>query len=109
MPAKESYSTVLVNGANSFFAAAIMDKLTEIHGAVRTERAAQPLKDRYGTSIDVLIVPDITVPDAFRQAKNCDAVIHVASPFRHEFKDARTDMLDLAIKGALSALAAANH
>ncbi|KAL2206922.1 NAD(P)-binding protein [Sarocladium strictum] len=112
MPGKEAYSTVLVTGANSFYAAAIMDMLIKrhvrIHAAVRSERSAQPLRDRYGNSIQVFLVPDISVPDAFIESvKGCDAVIHVASPFRHEFKDAKIDMLDPAINGAISALSAA--
>jgi nucleoside-diphosphate-sugar epimerase len=112
MPAKDSYSTVLVTGANSFYSAAIMDMLVKrnvkIHAAVRSERSVPPLRDRYGTFIKVFLVPDISASDAFFEAvAGCDAVLHVASPFRHEFKDAQADMLDPAVNGALSALGAA--
>ena len=106
------YSNVLVTGANSYYAAAIMDELVKhnihIRGAVRSQRAEAPLKSRYGDSIDVIIVPDITKPDAFKEAvRECNAVFHVASPFRYKFDDARTEVLDPAIEGALSALSAA--
>jgi nucleoside-diphosphate-sugar epimerase len=37
----------------------------------------------------------------------CGAVFHIASPFRYEFTDAKRDMLEPAIQGALSALKAA--
>src|ERR1700722_4931823 len=42
-----------------------------------------------------------------RDCKGCDAVFHVASPFRYKFADARTEVLDPAIQGAVSALKAA--
>ena len=113
MPATNAHQTVLVTGANSFYAAAIMDKLVKdglkIHAAVRSERAAPPLRQRYGSAIEVSIVPNITVKGAFNSPiQGCDAAIHVASPFRHDFHDARTDMLDPAIKGAITLLEAAD-
>ena len=112
MSSRPQYSTVLVTGANSFYAAAIMDKLVErgvqIRGAVRSNKAEAPLKQRYGKNIDIVIVPDITKPDAFNHAvQGCDAVFHVASPFRYKFTDARTEVLDPAIDGVISALHAA--
>ena len=107
-----AYSTVLVTGANAFYSAAIMDRLVErqvnIHAAVRSQSAQKPLEDRYGKSIKVFIVPDITVRDAFDEAvAGVDAIFHVASPFRYKFSNAQTEVLDPAINGALSALTAA--
>ncbi|KAK4937917.1 hypothetical protein LTR10_021558 [Elasticomyces elasticus] len=104
--------TVLVTGANSFYAAAIMNELVKrgvfIHGAVRNESARGPLEARYGPNIKVFIVPDITTPSAFNEAvRGCDAVFHVASPLKYHFSDARTEVLDPSIQGALSALQAA--
>jgi nucleoside-diphosphate-sugar epimerase len=112
MAADQAYRTVLVTGANAFYAAAIMDELVKkdvkIHAAVRRESARAPLEGRYGSSIVVFIVPDITVPTAFDEAiQGCDAVFHVASPFKYKFSDAKTEVLDPAIQGALSALQAA--
>lgn len=106
------FQTVLVTGANAFYAAAIMDRLvkkgTTFHCTVRRESAREPLVARYGNQVKVFIVPDITVPDAFNKAiKGCDAVFHLASPFKHHFEDARAEFLDPAINGALSALKAA--
>ncbi len=107
-----SYSTVLVTGANAFYSAAIMDLLVKedvmIHAAVRRKGAQRPLEERYGRLIKVFIVPDITIKEAFSEAvKGCDAVLHVASPFKYKFSDARSEVLDPAINGALSALTAA--
>ncbi|KAK6404296.1 hypothetical protein LTR95_018878, partial [Oleoguttula sp. CCFEE 5521] len=104
--------TVLVTGANSYYAAAIMDELVkrEVHirGAVRSATAQPPLEKRYGRNIEVVVVPDITVADAFDQAvKGCDAIFHVASPFKYKFANAKTEVLDPAINGVISALNAA--
>ncbi|KAK5057514.1 hypothetical protein LTR84_011514 [Exophiala bonariae] len=112
MAAAQDYHTVLVTGANAFYAAAIMDELVQkgvkIHAAVRRESARTPLEQRYGSSIVVFIVPDITVSTAFDEAvRGCDAVFHVASPFKYKFSDAKAEVLDPAIEGALSALKAA--
>lgn len=107
-----SFNRVLVTGANSFYAAAIMEKLAKngvvIHATVRSEAAKPPLEARFGSSIKVFIVPDITAPTAFEEAiVDCDAVFHIASPFRYKFTDAKHDVLEPAIRGALSALKAA--
>ena len=109
------YGTILVTGANAFYSAAIMDELVninprvKIHAAVRRPSAGGALEKRYGSNIQAFIVPDITLPDAFNEAvKGCDAVFHVASPFRYKFADAKTEVLDPAINGALSALQAAS-
>lgn len=112
MGSTNDYHTVLVTGANAFYSAAIMDRLVQkgvkIHGAVRSQSAKEPLQQRYGNNITVHIVPDITTPTAFDEAiKGCDAVFHVASPFRYQFSNAKKEVLDPAIQGAVSALQAA--
>jgi nucleoside-diphosphate-sugar epimerase len=106
------YSRVMVTGANSFYAAAIMDELVKrgvyINAAVRREGAAIPLKARYSDAIQLFIVPDITTANAYNEAvKDCEAIFHIASPFKYKFADARTEVLDPAIRGAISALNAA--
>lgn len=107
-----TYHTVLVTGANSFYAAAIMEKLAKegvlIHATVRSPISKPYLEAQFGASIKVFIVPDITAPAAFEEAiAGCDAVFHIASPFRYNFTNAKRDMLEPAIQGALSALKAA--
>ncbi|KAL2788889.1 hypothetical protein BJX66DRAFT_339823 [Aspergillus keveii] len=112
MSASTPFNKVLVTGANSFYAAAIMEKLAEkgvmIHAAVRSPTSKPHLEAQFRTSIKVFIVLDITAPAAFDEAiVGCDAVFHIASPSRYEFTDAKRDMLEPAIQGALSALKAA--
>ncbi|KAH8698720.1 hypothetical protein BGW36DRAFT_396432 [Talaromyces proteolyticus] len=102
---------VLVTGANGFYAGAVMDRLVQLgidfHGTVRSGKSVAPLKQRYGDSITIFIVPDICNESAFVESiKGCDAVLHIASPFTSKMNDAK-DFLDPAIKGALSALQSA--
>lgn len=106
------YQTVMVTGANAFYSAAIIERLTEkgvrIHAVVRRESAGKPLENKYGNKVKVFVSPDLTTSDAFREAiKGCDAVFHVASPFRYKFSDAAVEVLDPAIKCAVAALQAA--
>jgi nucleoside-diphosphate-sugar epimerase len=112
MEATRQYRTVLVTGANGFYAAAIMDRLAKdgitIHGTVRSQGAVEALETKYGKKIQLFVVPDICVKHAFHEAvKGVDAIFHVASPFIDKFSNARTEFLDPAMKGALSALEAA--
>lgn len=107
-----SYGRVLVTGANSFYAAAIIDRLVKlgikVHGAIRRESAINPLKRRYGDWIRVFLTPNIEGPGAFMDAvQGCDAIFHIASPFWPNFKDSKAEVLDPAINGALAALKAA--
>lgn len=106
------YQTAMVTGANAFYSAAIIERLIEkgvrIHAVVRRESAGKPLEMKYGNKVQVFITPDLTTPDAFQEAiKGCDAVFHVASPFRYKFSDAAVEVLDPAIKCAVAALQAA--
>lgn len=108
------YSTVLVTGANSFYAAAIMDKLVvrgiKIHATVRSPATKKPLQIRYSESIKVFIVSDMTHASAFRDAiKGCGAIFHVASPLCLNFSDAKSEFLDPAIQGATAILQAASQ
>lgn len=108
-----SYQTVMVTGANAFYSAAIIERLVEkgvkIHAVVRRESAGKPLEDKYGgDKVQVFVAPDLSTPDAFKDAiRGCDAVFHVASPFRYKFSDAATEVLDPAVKCAVAALQAA--
>ncbi|KAG6362434.1 hypothetical protein INS49_010664 [Diaporthe citri] len=107
-----TYQTVMVTGANAFYSAAIIERLVDrgvkIHAVVRRESAGKPLEGNYGDKVRVFIAPDLTTPDAFRDAiRGCDAVFHVASPFRYEFTDAAAEVLDPAVNCAVAALQAA--
>ena len=106
------HQLVLITGANSFYAAAIIGRLPKnikFHAAVRAEKAKAYLEKIHGDRVTVFLTPDITKADAFNEAvKGCDAIFHVASPFQYKFDNARTGFLDPAIDGALSALKAAS-
>ncbi|KKY34657.1 putative short chain dehydrogenase reductase [Diaporthe ampelina] len=108
-----AYQTVMVTGANAFYSAAIIERLVEkgvkIHAVVRRESAGKPLEKQYGRDkVQVFVAPDLTTPDAFQEAmRGCDAVFHVASPFRYKFSDAAAEVLDPAINCAVAALRAA--
>lgn len=74
-----TYKTVMVTGANAFYSAAIIERLVEkgvkIHAVVRRDSAGKPLEDKYGDKVQVFVAPDLTTPDAFKEAiKGCDAV-----------------------------------
>lgn len=107
-----TYKTVMVTGANAFYSAAIIERLVErsvkIHAVVRRESSAKPLEEKYRDKIQVFVAPDLTAPGAFKDAiSGCDAVFHVASPFRYKFTDAAAEVLDPAINCAVAALEAA--
>lgn len=107
-----TYKTVMVTGANAFYSAAIIERLLDkgvkVHAVVRREEAGKPLRDRHGDKVEVFVAPDLSVPGALGDAiKGCDAVFHVASPFRYAFTDAAAEVLDPAIRSAVAALEAA--
>lgn len=61
-----------------------------------------------GQKVSYTIVKDIAAPNAFDEAVKSDppfdAVVHTASPFHYEVKDAKKDMLDPAIIGTTGIL-----
>ena len=58
-------------------------------------------------SLETVEVADITKPGAFDKAVNgVDGVIHMASPFTFDIKDAETDLILPAINGTLRVLEA---
>ncbi|EPY53374.1 flavonol reductase/cinnamoyl-CoA reductase family [Schizosaccharomyces cryophilus OY26] len=107
---------VLVTGVTGFVGAhvavSLLKKGYRVRGTVRSMEKANELvrlnpdlKDK----IEFVIVKDIVEPDAFKDAvKNCDYICHVASPFFFDKVDNnKTQLLDPAVKGTLSALEAA--
>lgn len=111
-----SEQTLLVTGANGFVAGHIikvaLEKGYKVKGAVRTDSSAAQLKatfPTYSSQLSTTIVPDITIVESFKDAFGQDVtgVIHTASPFVLNIKDARRDLLDPAINGAVTVLKAA--
>lgn len=110
-----SEQTLLVTGANGFVAGHIikvaLEKGYKVKGAVRTDSSAAQLKatfPTYSSQLSTTIVPDITNVESFKDAFGQDVtgVIHTASPFVLNVKDARRDLLDPAINGAVTVLKA---
>ncbi|KAI0407943.1 NAD dependent epimerase/dehydratase [Xylaria palmicola] len=105
---------VLLTGGSGFIATHILELLLE-HGhevvtTVRSEEKAKIIRDAHpGAKLTVAIVPDIAQPNAFdevMQTPGLEYVQHTASPFHFKFTDAKTEILDPAIKGTTSVLEA---
>lgn len=106
---------VLLTGGSGFIATHILELLLEggheVVTTVRTEEKAKIIRDAHpGAKLTVTIVPDIAQPNAFdevmKQTPDFEYVQHTASPFHFRFKDAKTEILDPAIKGTTSILEA---
>ncbi|KAI1382520.1 NAD(P)-binding protein [Hypoxylon trugodes] len=107
---------VLVTGGSGFIATHILDILLqqgyEIVTTVRSETKASQIRAKYpGAPLSVVIVPDIASPNAFegvlaKDGAGLDYVQHTASPFHYKWKEARSEVLDPAINGTTSVLAA---
>ncbi|TGJ88146.1 hypothetical protein E0Z10_g672 [Xylaria hypoxylon] len=105
---------VLLTGGSGFIATHILQLLLnrghEVVTTVRTEEKAKIIRDAYpGAKLTVAIVPDIAQPNAFDevvQTPGLEYVQHTASPFHFKWKDAKTEVLDPAIKGTTSILEA---
>jgi nucleoside-diphosphate-sugar epimerase len=82
----------------------------EVVTTVRSEEKAKIIRDAHpGAKLSVAIVPDIAQPNAFdevMQTPGLEYVQHTASPFHFRFTDAKTEILDPAIKGTQSVLEA---
>jgi nucleoside-diphosphate-sugar epimerase len=106
--------TVLVTGANSFYAGAIIDLLVarnfHINGTVRSASSIPPLQALHDSSFTPFLVPDITVPHVFdAAAQNCIAIFHVASPVPSSFQSAEQEVLLPAINGVTSIMDTASR
>ena len=91
MPSVAPPAKVLVSGANGFIAIwlvkDLLDRGYSVRGTVRSEGKGTHLLNTFKKEVDegrleVTVVPDITVPDAFKEAVvGVDAIEHTASPF----------------------------
>lgn len=105
---------VLVSGANGFIAGHSIQKLLEQgHDVVGTVRdpsntsKVQHLKDLPGAKEHLrLVAADLTDADPFSAHADVDAVLHMASPYIVNAKDAQRDLVDPAVRGTRSMLEA---
>lgn len=103
----KSKGTILVTGATSFVATPIIKLFLQhgyqVRGQVRNDSSAQKVLKVFPDAdgaLTTVIVPDITVPNAFDEAvKDVQGVIHCASPFVMQVENNERDLLDPAIKG----------
>ncbi|EPX71415.1 flavonol reductase/cinnamoyl-CoA reductase family protein [Schizosaccharomyces octosporus yFS286] len=107
---------VLVTGVTGFIGAhvavSLLKKGYRVRGTVRSMEKANELirlNPELKDKIEFVIVKDITEPYAFKDVvKDCDYICHVASPFFiSNVTDNKTQLLDPAVQGTLSALEAA--
>ncbi|KAI8634272.1 NAD dependent epimerase/dehydratase [Xylariaceae sp. FL1651] len=105
---------VLLTGGSGFIATHVLELLLkrghEVVTTVRSEDKAATIRNAHpGAKLTVAIVPDIAQPNAFdevMQTPGLEYVQHTASPFHFKWKDAKTEILDPAIKGTTSVLEA---
>jgi dihydroflavonol-4-reductase len=106
---------VLVTGATGFIASRIVEQLLakdyRVRGTVRSlkkERELGLLRALPGATDRLeLVEADLTAADAFdAPAGGCDYVIHTASPYLLDAIDPQRDLVDPAVKGTESVLAA---
>ncbi|KAI1492418.1 NAD dependent epimerase/dehydratase [Biscogniauxia mediterranea] len=105
---------VLLTGGSGFIAAHVLELLLkrghEVITTVRSEEKASKIRAAHpNAKLTVAIVPDIAQPGAFDEVAKTpglDYVQHTASPFHYNWEDAKTELLDPAIKGTTSILEA---
>jgi dihydroflavonol-4-reductase len=108
-------SKVLVSGATGFIAGHIIKQLLDaghhVRGTVRNpDNAASVgfLKALPGAERLELVAADLNAPGAFdAYTGDIDYVLHTASPYVLDAKDAQRDLVDPAVRGTLSMLEAA--
>jgi dihydroflavonol-4-reductase len=106
-------SPVLVTGASGFIASHIVQQLLEggyrVRGTVRDPvktRAEGHLTGLPGARERLeLATADLLTPDAFDDAvRECEYVIHTASPYAIDVADPQRDLVDPAVRGTISLL-----
>ncbi|KAI1506686.1 NAD dependent epimerase/dehydratase [Biscogniauxia marginata] len=105
---------VLLTGGSGFIAAHVLELLLkrghEVVTTVRSEDKAAKIRAAHpNAKLTIAIVPDIAQPGAFDEVAKTpglEYVEHTASPFHYNWTDAKTELLDPAIKGTTSVLEA---
>jgi len=110
-----SSQTLLITGCNGFVGGQLvkhaLEKGYNVRGSVRSESSASRLKKDfadYSSQLSVAIVEDMTKPELYEKAfaGNITGVLHLASPFVFDVTDKKKDLLDPAMRGAVSMLEA---
>ncbi|KAG6829026.1 hypothetical protein H0H87_012831 [Tephrocybe sp. NHM501043] len=111
MPSVEAGSLVVVTGVNGHLASTTALRLLQkgyiVRGTVRSLRTAAYVKKefaQFGTSFEIVEVPDIVAVDAFSNAiKGASAIVHIASPVTFDAKKPEEQFVP-AVDGTLNLL-----
>ncbi len=106
--------SILVSGATGFIAAHTIEQLlangNHVTGTVRnpddTARTSH-LTRMDGAANLTLVAADLTANDPFSAYTDVDVILHMASPYVMNVKDAQRDLVDPAVQGTVSMLQAA--
>jgi len=111
-------STTLVTGGTGFIGSWVVKQLLEKGYTVRITARDKNRKDKFAhlsaiadASSGTLEVweADLLKQGSFDEAaKGCEGIIHIASPFILDVKDAQKDLVDPAVKGTQNVLSAAS-
>ena len=112
-------NTILATGGTGYVGAWVVKGLLEKGHTVRLTVRDKAKKENYRflskiaeDSVGSLEVweADLLKKGSFdKAAKGCDRIVHMASPFRLNVKNAQSDLVDPAVKGTLNVLQAANR
>jgi nucleoside-diphosphate-sugar epimerase len=104
---------ILVSGANGFIGAHTVERLLSrgksVVGTVRNPGDPKMgfFKAMPGAERLMLVAANLLDPNPFDAHVDVDAVLHMASPYVMDVKDAQRDLVDPAVNGTLSMLRAA--
>ncbi len=113
-----SQQTIMISGASGFIASWIVKQLLEqghtVHGTVRNKTKSSKtehlldLQEKYPDQFH-LFEADLLKEGSFKEAMSgCDTVIHTASPFKINVKDAQKELVDPALQGTSNVLKEVN-
>ena len=116
---KPSDHTLLVTGANGFVGGHLLQRALKrgynIRATIRSQRAQELILTQfseYSSQLSFALIPGITSPEFYKTAfdgANITGVIHLASPVHLHPEDNIRDMLEPAIKGAVSIVQAVSR
>lgn len=112
--------TILITGGTGYVGAWIVKGLLEkghnIRLAVRDKNDVEKYnylteiaEENEGSSLEVFEADLLKEGSYDEAAKGCDSIVHVASPFYLDVKDAQKELIDPALKGTMNVLEAANR
>lgn len=110
--------TILATGGTGYIGSWVVKGLLEKGHIVRLTVRKKVNKEKYQYLTDIakknegsleIWEADLLKPGSFdKAAKGCDSIVHMASPFKLNVKDAQKDLVDPAVHGTTNVLMAAN-